>query len=76
MSQVKSSWQTALYDPQLMFRAFRFLENQVASKLPASYQQVTGKLNYAHDEEDLVEMTFCFKITPKKAKYSRMMLLF
>ena len=35
-SKLKSSWQTALYDPQLMFRAFRFLENQVASKLPAS----------------------------------------
>lgn len=49
-SKLKSSWQTALYDPQLMFRAFRFLENKV-----------TGKLNYAHDEEDLVEMTFCFK---------------
>lgn len=37
MSQVKSSWQTALYDPQLMFCAFRLLKNQV-----------TGKLNYAH----------------------------
>lgn len=49
-SKLKSSWQTALYDPQLMFRAFRFLENKV-----------TGKLNYAHDEEYLVEMTFCYK---------------
>lgn len=36
-SKLKSSWQTALYDPQLMFRAFRFLENQV-----------TSNLNYVH----------------------------
>lgn len=49
-SKLQASWQTALYGPQLMFRAFRFLENQV-----------TSKLNYAHDEEDLVEMTFCYK---------------
>lgn len=35
-SKLQASWQTALYGPQLMFRAFRFLENQV-----------TGKLNYA-----------------------------
>jgi len=31
------------------------------SQVKSSYQQVTGKLNYAHDEEDLVEMTFCYK---------------